>query len=85
MAILSDSDRQLVARDWVRKIFVELATTANMSHASIKSAVDAADQWADDNATAFNSALPVPFRTTATTAQKTLLLSYVILKRAGII
>jgi hypothetical protein len=85
MAILSDSDRQLVARDWVRKIFVELANTANMSHTNIKAAVDAADQWADDNATAFNNALPVPFRTTATTAQKTLLLSYVILKRAGII
>jgi hypothetical protein len=56
-----------------------------MNHTNIKAAVDAADQWADDNATAFNNALPVPFRTTATTAQKTLLLSYVILKRAGII
>ncbi len=74
-----------MTRDWVRKIFVELATTANMNHSDIKAAVDAADQWADDNAGSFNSALPVPFRTTATTAQKTLLLSYVILKRANII
>lgn len=85
MAVLSDSDRQLVTRDWVRKIFVELGNTANMDHSTIKAAVDAADQWADDNAAAFNAALPVAFRTTATTAQKTLLLSYVILKRAGII
>lgn len=85
MAVLPDADRQEVARTWVRKIFVELAGTANMSHADIKAAVDATDQWADDNATAFNAALPLPFRSTATTAQKTLLLAYVILKRAGII
>jgi len=85
MAVLSDSDRQLTAREWVRKIFVELGATATMDHATIKAAADAADQWADDNAASFNSALPVAFRTTATTAQKTLLLSYVILRRAGIL
>lgn len=85
MAVLSDSDRQDVVRTWVREVLVKLAALANVNHSDIKAAVDAADQWADDNAASFNSALPLPFRTTATVKQKTWLLAYVIFKRADII
>lgn len=85
MALLSDSERHECARAWVRKVFVELGNTATMSHADIKAAMDAADTWADTNAGAFNTALPVPFRTTATLEQKTLLLAFVILRRANIL
>lgn len=85
MPALSDSDRVLCAREWIERIFVRAGVTANLTSAQIKSAVDAADDWADANAASFNSALPTAFRNNATTEQKTLLLSYVILKRAGII
>lgn len=84
MALLSDADRQVCARKHALKTFVQSLTTANLSYADIKAAADAADQWADDNATAYNNALPLPFRTTATLVQKTILLAIVILKRAGI-
>lgn len=51
----------------------------------IKAAVDAVDDWADANATSYNSALPQPFRGTATAAQKAALLAYVCMRRAGVL
>jgi len=50
----------------------------------LKAAVEAADAWADANATSYNTALPVPFRTSASASEKALLLAYVCLKRAGL-
>ncbi len=52
-----------------------------MSKADLTAAVAAADQWATDNATAFNTTLPQPFRGAATTGQKAALLSFVCLRR----
>lgn len=85
MAVLVDSDRMLAARAYVQKWHVELNNPGNVNLDDIKAAVDAADSWADANATAFNTALPNPFKTTASLQQKTALLAWVILKRAGII
>lgn len=53
--------------------------------ADIQAAVNAADDWADTNSAAFNAALPVPFRTTASTALKGLLLCYVVMRRNGLL
>lgn len=49
-----------------------------------RAAINAADDWADANATSYNNALPLPFRTAATNAEKALLLAFVCLKRAGL-
>lgn len=49
----------------------------------LKAAVDATDQWIDDNQASFNTALPQPFRGAATLAQKTFLFCYVAMRRAG--
>jgi len=84
MAAMIDGDRQAVARQWVEHAFVRRDQTATMDHAAIKSAVDAADDWVDVNGVTFNAILPIAFRTTATVAQKSLLLAYVILKRSGL-
>jgi len=54
---------------------------ATMSKTDLIAAAQAVDTWTTDNATAYNTALPVPFRTTATPAQKAALLSYVALRR----
>lgn len=51
--------------------------------AQLAAAVDAADQWVEDNASAFNLALPAAFRTAATATQKTILLAYVLWRRIG--
>lgn len=54
-----------------------------LTKADLRAAVDATDQWIDDNASAFNTALPLAARTNLTAAQKTFLFCYVALRRAG--
>lgn len=49
----------------------------------LKAAVDATDDWLDANQTSFNTALPQPFRGAASLPQKTFLLCYVAMRRAG--
>lgn len=85
MAVLTEPERVHAAREWIRHAFEKLGGTASLTTADVKAALDAADNWADANATAYNNALPLPFRTTATTAQKALLLAYVCMKRAGLL
>ncbi len=58
---------------------------AGLLKADVRAALNAIDDWADANAASFNSALPQPFRGTASTAQKNLLLAYVCMRRAGVL
>lgn len=51
----------------------------------LKAAVDATDDWLEANSTSFNSALPQPFRGAASLPQKTFLLCYVAMRRAGLL
>ncbi len=55
----------------------------NFSKVDIKAAIDAADTWAGSNAASFNTALPNPFKNTATPEMKAALLAFVALRRAG--
>ncbi len=48
-----------------------------------RAAVDAADDWVESNMTSFNSALPVGFRTKASTLQKAQLLAAVLWRKIG--
>jgi hypothetical protein len=79
MALLSDTDRQRTAYAWARSQTEPVAFTRSQ----LKLAVDATDQWVEDNQTSFNTALPVGFRTNATTTQKIILLAYVLWRRIG--
>lgn len=83
MAALSSGDR-LALRDAFMRV-AENILGATYTKADLQAAVNAADDWADSNTASFNSALPVATRNGMTTKQKTLLLSYVILKRAGVL
>ena len=49
--------------------------------ADLRAAVNALDQWLEDNKASANQALPQPFREVATTPQKALLLQFVIQRR----
>lgn len=51
----------------------------------LKAALDATDDWIESNQASFNSALPQPFRGSATTPQKTFLFCYVAMRRAGLL
>lgn len=81
MAVMDAVNRARTASTWMRK---NVGATA-FTKADLRAAVDATDQWQDDNAAAFNLALPVAFRTNATQVQKTLLFCYVALRRAGLL
>lgn len=85
MAALSDANRIDTMRQFARKAFQDLGATANMTTADIKSAVDALDDWLEANITTLNAAFPLPFRTTASTQQKALILSFVAMKKGGLI
>jgi hypothetical protein len=85
MAVMTDSDRVDAMKKFVQKTFVEMNNSAKVSTVDVKAAVDATDAWIDANQGAYNAALPAPFSTQATTAQKTILFAYVALKRAGLI
>lgn len=84
MAVLSDSDRLFVWR-----AFMRLNTEAcPFTKVALRAALDATDQWIDDNSTAFNTALPAgagSFRATASLQQKTLLFCFVAMRRAGLL
>lgn len=84
MATLVDADRVRAWRAWMRRN----AETCGFSKTALRAALDAADQWADDNAASFNSALPTgasSFRALASAQQKSILLVYVVLARAGLL
>jgi hypothetical protein len=81
MAVLPDTDRNRVWRYFMR----HNVQTAPFTKDELRAAVDATDSWVDDNAASFNSSLPTAFRTNATAAQKTALLCWVAMRRAGIL
>lgn len=56
-------------------------TPFNLSRADLLAAINAADDWADANASSFNSALPLPARTTLSAKQKAAILMFVIRRR----
>ena len=74
----NDPDNQLMAAK-VAAAGVKIGTQA------VRAAADATDTWIGDNQGSFNTALPEPFKSTADLQQKTLLLCYVAMKRAGIL
>lgn len=83
MAVLSDSDRAQLTADFMRDPL--RCNGLPITKADLRAVINAADDWADANATAFNSALPQPGRSAMTLKQKSLALADVILKRAGLL
>lgn len=82
MALLSDADRAALHAEFQRT--AENILALGVTKAELRAAVDAADSWIDSNAAAFNTALPQPARGAMSLKQKSLLLSYVVLRRAGV-
>lgn len=85
MAALSQAEQNRVARLWARDNYS--AITAGLTHADVLAAVSALDAAMEAAPTAlpnqgqsvalnFNAVLPDPFKTTATTPQKSSLIAY---------
>ena len=81
MTVLADTERLKIWRFFMRQNVEPTPYTK----VDLKAAIDAADAWADNNASSFNTALPVTFRQNASTQQKALLLCWVVMKRAGLV
>lgn len=80
MAVLPISDRASIHRSFMS----DLSSSRNampVLKADLRAAINAIDQWADDNLASFNLAIPLPARTALTVAQKANLLLYVIRRR----
>ncbi len=84
MAALSAAERRGIWANFIRQASAD-RQDLGLTKAQLRAAVDAADQWVEDNAGAYNSALPVAARTALTTAQKTRLLFFVASKRFEVI
>lgn len=80
MAVLSEANRASVNALLMSDLSA-IRQPCGITKAELRAAVNAADQWADDNAPAYNLALPQPARSTLTANQKARLLMYVIRKR----
>lgn len=79
MAVLSLQERLRVVAGFMREGEGPFAFTKPQ----LAAAVAAADDWVEANSTSYNQALPVGFRTSATTAQKIAVLCYALMRRAG--
>ena len=81
MAVLPALDRARVAAHVMRGML----GSYTLLKAQLQSAVDATDQWIEDNQTSFNNSLPAVSRNALSTPQKTLLFCYVAMRRAGLL
>lgn len=81
MVELDDTNRNRVWR-WFMRHNTE---ACNFTKTDLRAAIDACDTWVESNSTSFNTALPQPFRGQASATQKTLLLCWVAMRRAGIL
>lgn len=75
---LDATGRARVAAQWMRD---NTSPCSGFTKADLAAAVAAIDDWIDANQTSFNAALPQPFRTAATLAQKSDVFAYVLWRR----
>jgi hypothetical protein len=81
MAILSDPDRLSVWAEFMRDTLNINNGASGLTKAQLRAAVDAIDQWNEDNQSAFNLAIPQPARGALTTKQKASLQMAIVAKR----
>ena len=80
---LSTEDRQRVTTGLMRYWSRLFEPVSGISKYDLLAAVGAMDDWIEAEQGAINTALPNPFKTNATTAQKTLLFCAVALARVS--
>lgn len=78
MAVLADQDRADCCADYQRD---PLMGPIGVTKPDLRAALNALDDFLNTNAATINSAIPLPARTSLTTAQKAMLLMYVVQKR----
>jgi len=82
MAILTDTDRKNIHTELMRDQSRN-RKSIGVNKADLRSAINASDQWMEDNKASFNAAIPQPAKSALTAQQKALLLQFVAAKRFG--
>lgn len=80
MPLLADGDRVIV---WERVMRGD-DCPGGLTKTQLRSAVNAVDQWLEDNAASYNAALPLAARNALTARQKQALLVAVMRRRAEV-
>ena len=80
MAVLTDEIHLKIWRGLMR-YWSNSRTPVPIVKADLRAAINAADNWADDNAAEYNNALPPPAKTVLSAEQKAAILATVILAR----
>lgn len=78
MALLTDEQRRKVHGMFSTATSHRRVPIGSLSKTDVRAAVDAIDDWVEDNMGAFNQALPEPARTELPTRLKVELLHYVM-------
>jgi hypothetical protein len=84
MAVLNEVSRVEVWADLMRQLSND-GDSIGINKVDLRAAVNALDDFMDNNEGAVNSALPQQARSALTVQQKALLLSFVVLKRYKVI
>jgi hypothetical protein len=81
VALLADPERAAVTAAFQREAQNVNGTGGTVSKADLRAAINAVDQWCEDNAAAFNLAIPLPARSALTSRQKAAILVWVTRRR----
>jgi len=84
MALIDETGRQRIWRGLMR-FWSNQRSALGVNKTNLRAAIDATDQWIEDNQTSFNNALPTNARNNLTAAQKTILFCAVALARVGLV
>ena len=80
MPVLIDIEREALWAEMMRELS-DRGESVGVTKADLRAALNAADGWADANATSYNSALPQPARGALSARQKAMLLTWVVRRR----
>jgi hypothetical protein len=84
MAVLDATARARVAAQLMRDAReLGVAPWGNHTKQDLAAAVNATDQWIEDNTASWVSALPAAFRTNSNAQQKAVIFAYVLWRRIG--
>jgi len=83
MTTLPTADRTKVFRGIMRYWSQERSTISGINKSDLQSAIDATDNWIDQNQADYVASLPATFRNNSTPAQKILLFCVVATMRAS--
>jgi len=85
MAVLDETQRSETHAEWMRRLSRIREELNGVTKTDLRAAINATDQWIEDNQGAFNTALPTATRTNLTAKQKALLFFFVADKRFGVL